>query len=65
MNRYEQNVIEITNRIEELRGRVIRFAAHATLHTRVDGVKAELARLEATLPKARATAKWAKELYKL
>ncbi len=63
MNRYEVAAIEIANRIDELHARAKRFAAHATLRTRVPGVMAEIAALEKQLPKMRATGKWARELY--
>lgn len=63
MNTYEIEAREIAARIKELHGRVARFSAHPTLHTRVPGVKAEIAALEKRLPKMIATARWAKELY--
>lgn len=62
MNRYEIEAAEIANRVDALRVRALRFAAHPTLNTRVDGVVAEIATLEKQLLVMRATGKWAKEL---
>lgn len=63
LNTYEIHLNELLDRADTLRGRINRFSAHPTLHTRVDGVKAELAKVETAIPKARATAKWAREVY--
>lgn len=60
--RYEDLANETADRINQLYGRVERFSAHPTLHTRVDGVLAEISKLEKVLAKQNATARWAKEL---
>lgn len=61
MNRYDAFIAEINDRITILRGRVIRFEAKG-LHSRIPGVRQEIAELEAKLPSVCATARWAKEL---
>jgi hypothetical protein len=63
MNRYQIEANEIVARLEVLHKRVAKFSAHPTLHTRVAGVKAEIAELEIRLPKMEATARWTEELY--
>ena len=60
MTRYEEYAAETADRIKELSARKERFLAHPTLHTRADGVQAEIDALAARLPKQIATAKWAK-----
>lgn len=41
MTRYEIFAKETADRIEELKGRAERFAAHSTLYSRVPGILAE------------------------
>lgn len=63
-NRYEQAAQEVEARIKELEARIVRYENHPTLHTRLNGVRRELAELKA-LPLAhwRATGKWAQEIW--
>lgn len=63
-NRYETAATEVELQIQKLRARRARFAAHPTLHTRVAGVDAEIARLEALdLDQWRSTGRWANEIW--
>ena len=60
--RYENLARETAARITELHDRAARWEKHPTLHTRVPGVRAQIASLEHTLAKQASTARWAKEL---
>lgn len=64
VNRYEEAAREVEAQIKKLEERAVRFEAHATLHTRAPGVRAEIERLR-TLPldKWRSTGNWAKEIW--
>lgn len=63
MTRYEQHAADLAAKIEHLKGRAERFAARPTLAHRVPAILAEVAALEATLPKAQANARWVKEIH--
>lgn len=63
MNRYAKEAFEVESRIKDLRGRVERFSEHPTLHTRVHGVKDDIAELEKMVKVLYSTARWCKELY--
>lgn len=62
MNRYQALANETADRISNLHRMIAKFSAHPTLHTRVAGIRAELATRERELKNLEATSRWAAEL---
>lgn len=63
-NRYNDAAKELEDKIKSLEDRASRWENHPTLHTRVAGVRAEIAALRAKpVAKWRSTGKWSQEIW--